>query len=185
MLVAGLIIAFIAGVQSAPCLSQTVSVNVTTSGDVQRLIDAMNCSGEAEYNVVWYSTLELGRRINVANHKHLEIAGLGHPTVSATLYNPNESEPAIEAGNTEGMFLVSNRSTLTISHMIIDGGHADNGGAVAVHSSSILYVNDCIFTGNRADSGGELIPRNIVALLRLGSKTVDKQWHLGHRAQAG
>ena len=157
MLVAGLIIAFISGVQSGPCSSQTISVNVTTSGDVQRLMDAMNCSGEADFNVAWYSTLQLYQRIVVANNKHLEIVGFGYPTVSAMLYSTNESQPAVEAADTKGMFSVSNRSTLTISHMVLHGGCSNDGGAVVVHSSSLLYVNDCIFTGNRADSGGEMI----------------------------
>ena len=158
MLVAGLTIAIIAGAEVAPCPSDTVSVNLAATEDIQRLTDAMNCSGGGEYNVTWSNSLQLESRIKVSTGKHVTITGSSKtPTVTAAPHHTHDNISIVDVGDISGIFLVSDNSTLTIHKMVLDGGYSEDGGAVAVISSSYLNVIDCVFTNNNALNGGDIM----------------------------
>lgn len=159
MLVAALATAFIAGAEElVPCPSDTVSVNLTTAGDIQRLTDAMNCSGGGKFNVIWSNSVQLPSRIKVSTGKHVTITGSSNtPTVRAAPHDTHENASIVGAGDTSGLFLVSDGSTLTINKLVLDGGYSEDGGAVTVLSSSYLNAIDCVFTNNNASNGGDNI----------------------------
>lgn len=142
---------------SIPCPSNTISIDISTAGDIQVLADALNCTGDGVYKVTLSSSLRIERRIEVANQKDVTIIGSGYPTLRGAQQTTNEIiNSAIDAGGTSGIFLVSSGSTLSINHMVLDGGYSENGGgAVAVVSSSALQVFDCVFSSNVARIGGE------------------------------
>lgn len=158
MLVAGSTVAFLAGAQLAPCPSDPVLVDLRTTGDIQRLSDAMNCSGPGEFNVAWHNSLQLDSRIEVSSRKHVTITGsssTGIPTVTAAPHDDTtDNATSNDPGNISGIFLVSNGSTLTMNNMALDGGYSEDGGAVTVLGSSYLNVIDCIFTNNHASRNG-------------------------------
>lgn len=152
MIVAGIAISLVRGEQSAPCPSDTVSVQLTSTSGVKPLTEALNCSGAGVFSVTLDGRLQIEEIIEISDLKFVTVAGSAESVLDrssdASLY------AEIDAGHTTGIFLVSNGSSLNISNLIIEGGYSTDGGAVAVTSSSSLNLFDCIFTSNRASSAG-------------------------------
>lgn len=148
-------ISFISGEAIVACPSGTVSAALTATDGMQSLADAMNCSGQGVFNVVLNSSVQISRRIEVSSQKIVHITGSGFPTIRAALRDDNERSVVADAGNTTGIFLVSNGSTLTLNDVVLEGGYAEDGGAIAVLSSSSLHAVGCTFTDNSAATGGD------------------------------
>lgn len=141
VIMTGLAISFMSGVNSASCSLSTVTVNVNSPADVQNLTDALACTGGGAFNISWNSSVAIAEKIEVSNSKDVTITGTGSTVVS----------PASGAG----IFSVSGGSTLRLNDLVLAGGSADQGGAVDLLSSSSLFVSDCDFTNNNASNGGE------------------------------
>ena len=137
------------GVESALCLSGGVAINVTSTTDVESLVSELSCTGPGDFYVAWYSNLTLGQKIEVSNMKSVSVTGYGFPTIRGGVDEAND----LQTGG--GIFSVSYGSTLRISHLNLDGGEAENGGALELLNSSSLYIFDCSFTSNQASRGGE------------------------------
>lgn len=129
------------GARAALCQSDTVRMHLASSGDVQKLIDAMDCTGNGVFDVVSRGRLHVPGRVEVSDQKKLTVTG-------------NYGSSLIGNIDTNGIFLVSDGSTLTINHMLLEGGISLDGGAVAVTSSSSLHLFDCHFSKNTAIAAG-------------------------------
>ena len=152
----GLVISLIAGTETAPCPSGTVAINVASSADLRSFIDGVDCTGEAIFDVTWYSSLQIDESIAISDQKSVTVTGNGFPTIQAGVTDDDDdTDPVIDIGSTTGIFSVQNGSTLVLKQWMLDGGRSRDGGAVAVTSSSSLYVHDCAFTNNNATKGGE------------------------------
>lgn len=159
LLAAGLGISSTSGAPSAPCPSGTIIVNVTSMVDVQNLTDELACAGEGSFNITWLVSLTIEERIEVSDHKNVTITGAGVlTTIRGPLVDDSNTDGIVQYGSGDGIFSVSDGSTLRLNNLVLDGGQAEKGGAVDVLSSSFLFVFDCTFTSNNASEGGE-IPR--------------------------
>ena len=150
----GLTTCFISGADSASCPSVTVPVNITSKADVQSLTDALACEGEGDFNITWYSSLTIEKTIEVFDRKNVAVTGAGS-LVGGRLGNDNGAGVVINAGGGTGVFSVSDGSTLYLNNLVLEGGNAENGGAVDVRSTSSLFAFGCIFSNNNASNGGE------------------------------
>ena len=150
---------FVSGTQSAPCPcpSSTVDVHVTSVDDVQDLTDALTCTGEGDFNVTWYPALTVVQTISVSNRKTVTVTGPGYPIIRGAPADGIDCGGVVGAGggHSNGIFSVSNGSTLRLNNLVLDGGNADHGGAVGLHSSSSLFASSCTFANNNASKGGE------------------------------
>lgn len=155
VMMAGWSIFFFHGAESAACPSGIVSVNLTTTDDMQTFTDAVNCSGPGVFNATLYNNVQINERIEVSDQKIVYITGTGFPTIHGALPNSTASSSSANAGSTTGIFLVSTGSALTIDALVLEGGHSEYGGAVTVLSSSSLHAVDCTFRNNTAKTGGE------------------------------
>lgn len=147
---AGLFLHFGSGAEAAACSSDTVSMDVATTSDLQSLTDAMDCTGEGYYNVTWYGKIQIDLTIEVFGQKTVTVTGYG-----AAFDDIHDLGAAADAGGSARIFSVSNGSTLKLNHLALDGGDEDEGGAVAVRDHSYLHVLGCIFVNNSASAGGE------------------------------
>lgn len=139
---------FMAGAMSAPCSGDTVSMTVTTPAELQSMISLMNCTGKGTFDVVWTGTVPLLQAIEVSQMKKLTVTGSGRGFA-------DPSSDVMDAGSTTGIFQVSNRSTLTLNGMVLDGGTSLQGAAIHARGYSFVRVNGCTFTNNNATDGGE------------------------------
>lgn len=137
--------------QAAPCPTGTVSVNLTSSGDVHsKLTDVMNCTGQGVFDATWYGDLQVERSIDVSGGNNLTITG-----VNGSAYHVfSRDNGLLIEGAHGGMFSVSNGSMLTLKDMTLDGGFSQDRTAVTVTSSSSLYVVDCDFPNHRSSTQG-------------------------------
>lgn len=157
LVVAGWTISLTSGAELVACPTGTVEKSVTSSGDLHSLTDTMNCSGQGVFNVTLHSSVQLRKRIEVSDEKTVHIAGSGLPTIRAAVQGNNTPSADTDTGETTGIFLVSNGSTLNISALVLEGGFSEYGGAVTVLSSSSLHAFDCVFRDNSAATGGNEI----------------------------
>lgn len=155
MAVAGLFMSSVIGAEPAPCPSSTVVVNVTSTTDVDNLMDALACTGDGVFNITWYLSATIEETIQVSNNKSVTVTGTGDSRSHGELGEDNRAGSIIEAGGGTGIFAVSNGSTLHLNHLVLDGGNAENGGAVELLTASSLFVFGCTFTNNNASYGGE------------------------------
>lgn len=146
-LITGLLsISAIAAETAAPCPSAPGAFSVANAVDLKNLTTAMNCSGEGVFDVTWVGFVRVREPIQVSGQKEVTITG-------GIL---NGSLPAtIHAGNTTGIFNVSNNSMLTLRYLSLEAGYSEKGGAVSVTGSSELNAFGCTFAGNVATEGGE------------------------------
>lgn len=157
MMLAGLAISFIAGAEPAPCPSVTVAVDVTSLDDVRNLTDVIHCTGVGVFNVTWYTSLDIEQMIDVSDQKNVMVTGFGFPTIRAGLNGDGGMGTTHDLGSTTGIFSVHNESSLVLKQLVLDGGHSENGGAVAVTFSSSLHVYDCGFVNNNSSTGGDIL----------------------------
>ena len=153
LVMVGLVVSFLFGADSAPCPSSTVQVNVTSTADLQNLTDALACYGMGAFDITWYSSMDITENIRVSDLKDVAVTGVGFPSIRGGLLDTGAG--AVNAGAGSGIFSVSNGSSLYLIDVVLEGGSAENGGAVNVYSSSSLFVFDCIFINNTASNGGE------------------------------
>ena len=180
VVLAGWTSSFISGAELVACPSETVSMDLTTTADIQSLTDAMNCSGEGFFNATLYNSVQIQQRIEVSDQKTVTITGEGLPTISAATLDDAldsaESSAVTDVGNSIGIFLVSGGSTLTVNALVLEGGRSEDGGAVVVLSSSSMHVFDCTFKNNNATTGGDTLHGRLTLLLEeLLPKTVEHQ----------
>lgn len=152
---AGLAISLLAAASAASCASSTVAVDVTSAADVQNLAATLACTGEGTFDITWYPSVTITQRIEVSNEKNVTVTGNGFPRIRGALAGDNGADAIVDAGSGTGIFSVSNRSTLRLNHLVLDGGNADSGGAVDVRAASSLFVFGCAFVNNNATNGGE------------------------------
>lgn len=139
---------FISGEEAAPCPPDTIEISITSAADLANLTDSLACVGQGDFNIMWHSNVAINERLEVSDGKNV--------TVTAdALGDDNAGDVLIDAGNSTGIFSVSDGSTLRLNNIALDGGNAEDGGAVAVLSSSALFVLGCTFTRNNASNGGE------------------------------
>ena len=150
----GLAMCFMFGADSAPCPSVTVVAQITSKADVQALNDALACDGEGYFNITWYSSLTIEEGIKIFHKKNVIVTG-AVSRVGGGLGNVNGAGIVIDVGGGTGIFAVSDGSILRLNNLVLQGGNAENGGAVDVRSSSSLFVFGCIFSNNNASNGGE------------------------------
>lgn len=146
LMMVGVLFSLLCGAGSAPCPSSTVQVNVTSTTDLQNLTDALACSGKGVFDITWFSSMEITQIIEVSDSKEVAVTGTGFPTIRGAVLDD------IGEG---GIFSVSTGSSLRLIDLVLQGGNAQNGGAVNVHSSSTLFVVGCTFVNNTASNGGE------------------------------
>lgn len=161
--VVGLGILFLSGAGSAPCPSGTVNINVSTTNDLQNLVDSLQCTGEGVFNVTWVGSLQIDSPFEVSNGTSLTVTG--HEPSSSSQDSSSStsldgynfgSGAVINGGGTSGLFSVSNGSALYLNKLVLAGGDAEEGGAVAVRFSSSVNVFGCALINNNAIEGGEL-----------------------------
>lgn len=134
------------------CPPGIVSVNLTSVDDVREFVDALRCTGEGVFDVTWNGRLQIDQRIEISGRKNVTVTG-SHGTTSDST---SDDHAVIDAGETTGIFLVTNMSTLALHYLHLEGGLSEyDGGAVEVKSSSSLYVFGCDFTNNTCSEGGE------------------------------
>lgn len=116
------------------------------------------------FSVTWFGTVPVAKTIEVTGGSHLSVAQASRDSSDATEFDIDEVA-VIDGGNSNGIFHVSDRSTLTLVKLELKGGNSHQGGAVAAISSSfrdvdtnIVNVIDCVFTANNATNGGERLP---------------------------
>lgn len=148
LMMIGFVASFLLGAVSALCPSSTVQVNVTSTADLQELTAALACSGKGSFDITWHSSLTVTQSIKVSDSKDVAITGSGFPRI--------RGGAIVNAGAGSGIFSVSNRSSLHLIDLMVDGGNAENGGAVNVYSSSTLFVVGCTFVDNTASYGGDV-----------------------------
>ena len=146
---------FMPGADSALCPPVTPAITITSKGDVQNLTDALACEGEGHFNITWYSSVTIEERIGLFDRKNVTVTGTSFPSFFGGLGDDNADGVVIDAGSGTGIFSVSNGSTLRLNNLVLEGGNAENGGAVDVRSSSSLFVFGCLFANNKASNGGE------------------------------
>lgn len=151
--VAGLLLSFIAGAEAAECSSTTVVLDVASTDDLQDFIDAVNCTGEGEFNVTWYGNLQVGEVIDISDQKRLTVTGSDSSV--AGIDDDTDAVAVIDAGGTNGLFSLSEGSTLILNNLVLTRGDSDSGGAISASSSSAVRVVDCVFSNNTASTGGE------------------------------
>ena len=152
---AGLTSFLASGAESAPCPSGTIGLNVTSEADIHKLTQVFNCTGQGSFNVKWYSSVTLAQRIDISSMKNVTITGSGFPTIRGGLgTDENDRGEGVDPDKGTAIFSVSNGSTLRLSHLVLTGGQAENGGAVYLVSSSTLFVFGCTFANNNASNGG-------------------------------
>lgn len=147
------------GAQAVPCPSGTVDINISSTADVDDLTDALACAGQGIFDITWHTSLTIDERIKVSDEKKLTVTAGDFPGFRGVIGDDNAAGVIIEAGSGEGIFSVSGGSTLRLNNIGLEGGNAENGGAVAVLSSSALFVSSCTFTRNNASNGGETLLR--------------------------
>ncbi|MEP3108479.1 MAG: hypothetical protein ABJO54_15540 [Hyphomicrobiales bacterium] len=158
MLAFGLITCFLSGADSGPCPSATVELHINSTADVQTLTDALSCMGEGIFSITWHGSLAIDEVIKVSDKKNVTVTGAGSATFRDAFGDDDGDGAVIDARTGTSIFSVSNVSTLRLNNLVLAGGKAENGGAVAVFSSSALVVFDCTFTSNIASNGGETPP---------------------------
>ena len=146
---------FMSGADSALCPPVTTAVTITSIGDVQNLTDALACEGEGGFNITWYSRVTIEERIEVFDRKNVTVTGVSSSRFDGGLGGDNADGVVIDAGSSTGIFSVSDGSTLRLNNLVLEGGNAENGGAVDVRSSSSFFAFGCIFSNNNASNGGE------------------------------
>ena len=154
LMMVGLVVSFLFGADAAPCPSSTVEFNVTSIADLQNLTDALACYGIGAFDITWYSSMDITENIRVSDWKDVVVTGAGFPSTPGGLLGDTGAGPVI-SGAGSGIFSVYNGSSLRLTDLVLEGGNAENGGAVDVYSSSSLSVFDCIFINNTASNGGE------------------------------
>lgn len=158
MLAAGLTISSMSGVEQAPCPLGTTAVNVTSAAGAQDLNDVLACTGPGSFNITWHGSLTIEQRIEVSGDKNVTVTGATFRGILDDALGEDRIVAAIvKGGNSSGLFYVSEGSYLRLNHMVLDGGNAENGGAVEVLSSSSLFVFGCTFRNNNASNGGEAL----------------------------
>lgn len=140
--------AYISGGETAPCSADTVSLEVTSTADLKNMTQTLNCTGGGTFEVSWMGSIQLEQAIELSEGKELTVTG------SSSMMTV-QSNSVMDAGSTTGIFRVYNGSTLTLNHLVLEGGNAENGAAVDARSFSSVYAVDCSFTNNNATSGGE------------------------------
>lgn len=155
--IVGLALSFLSGARAEPCPSGTVAVNVTSTADIQNLTAALACTGQGAFDITWYSSLVIMQRIEVSSSKDVTVAGTGFPSIRGVLADDDGADAIVDAGAVGGLFKVSDGSTLRLSGLLLEGGHAEQGGAVNLNSSSSLVVFGCTFANNSAADGGNTI----------------------------
>lgn len=137
---------------SAECSQRRVTMDVTSTVDVPNVARELNCTGAGVFVVTWHNNVQISSRIDVNDGKHLMVTGA---SANASLEGSTYPDDTIDAGNTTGIFSVSNRSMLSLRHLTVTGGMSDEGGAVTATSNSIVNAADCVFARNNASSGGK------------------------------
>ena len=146
---------FRSGADSALCPPVTTAVTITSKGDVQNLTDALACEGKGDFKITWYSSVTIEKRIEVFDRKNVTVTGASSSRFDGGLGGDNADGVVIDAGSGTGIFSVSNGSTLRLNNLVLEGGNAENGGAVDVRSFSSFIAFGCIFSNNNASNGGE------------------------------
>lgn len=156
LLVAWLTTLIGSGAAISPCLPGTVAFDVVTTADVQRLTDELNCTGRGNFYITWYSSLQIGKRIDVSSETNITVTGSGFPTIRGAVNDDNDAGGSVTTGTATGIFSVSKSSTLRLNNLALEGGYASSGGAVSVTSSSFLVVSGSTFANNHAwNNGGD------------------------------
>lgn len=155
-IVVGLAVFFVSGAASTLCPSNIVAVNVTSTADAQNLTDALACTGAGNFDITWYPSVSIEQTIDVSNEKDVTVTGIGLPIIRGALYDDIGDYTTSDGGRGTGIFKVSNGSTLRLSHLVLEGGNEDNGGAIHLDLDSSLVVFNCAFTNNNASRGGEI-----------------------------
>ena len=163
LMMVGLVVSFLVRADSDPCRSGTVQFNVTSTADLRNLTDALACSGEGAFDVAWSSSLTISQSIVVSGSKDVTVIGTGLPTIHGAVPDETTSRSIGDDGTVGGIFSVSNRSSLRLVNLVLEGGDVRNGGAVNLLYSSSLSVSGCTFVNNTAANGGETISRRCVA----------------------
>lgn len=153
----GVAIAFASRGEAAPCLSGTVTVNVSSAIDAYTLSDTLNCTGHGRFDIMLHSSIFLDETIYISYNKNVTITGFGFPTILGGVEQGNDAGDAFNPAIGTGIFSVSEGSTLRLFDLALEGGRAEFGGAVELWSSSSLFVYGCTFFNNHASFGGETI----------------------------
>lgn len=155
---ATLVLSVTSGSNSEPCSAGTISMDVATTSDLELMRNILNCTGEGIYNITWVGSVPLEETIEVCENKRLTVTGstsTGSTSTGSASALTDLPSAVIDAGGTTGIFKVCNGSTLSLNHLVLEGGTSEYGAAVDASSFSSVYVADCAFTNNKAASGGE------------------------------
>lgn len=153
-------LSLMSGADANPCPAETISMNVTTTGELGLMMTSINCTGQGKFDITWIASLSLVQTIELSNKKQVTVTGpssAGATRDSSSLDPTDIWDNVIDAGGATGMFRVSNGSTLTLNNLVLEGGTSAAGAAIDARSSSSVYVDGCIFRNSKAIAGGETI----------------------------
>lgn len=150
---------FLSGTEPAPCID--TARDVTSTADAQNLADDLNCTGEGEFNVIWYGNVAISQTFYVSDGISLNVTGKNSSILS--LDGDEGRGTIVGDGITSetGIFFVSGSSTLTLSNLVLQGGNSTTeygSGAVEAQGSAdanqTVNLIDCLFTNNTGFSSG-------------------------------
>lgn len=140
---------FMARAMAAPCPGGTVAMTVSTPAELQIMTTTMNCTGDGTFDVTWTGTVPVTKVVEVSRQKQLTVTGSSQAL-------GDSSSDVMDAGNSTGIFVVSNGSTLILNYMVLEGGISPAGAAIDARDYSSVRVLGCAFTNNDATTGGEI-----------------------------
>lgn len=140
---------------AAACGTSVVQADVASTADAQDLASALDCTGAGVFNVTWTGSVVVSQLFTVSGGSTLTIMGDGETDE----HDFTDQTAVIDAQGTDGIFIVSGASTLSLENLVLQGGNgSENGGAIRVEAGggSVVNVGNCGFLDNHATGyGGE------------------------------
>ena len=132
-------IAAVAEAQSA-CPIGVSSLVVSSAAEAFSLNQALNCSGQGQFEVDWIGEVLIPSTIEVSDGISLTVTGSSFGT-DAAIINGSETTPGIQ------LFTLSDGAELELNSISLVGGFG-SGAAVYASAGSRLMARDCSFVGN-------------------------------------
>lgn len=150
-------------VESAACAAGIITLEISSSSDLENLHSVLDCTGGGVFDVSWYGTVAVNDTLYVPDGSDLTVTGFSS---RSTLDEGSNPTATIDGGHRTpfGFFCLYNNSALTLNNLVLDGGYStSNGGAVGALEEDLdpgpiaRFVNivDCTLHNNTAESFGE------------------------------
>lgn len=139
---------------SGACSTGVVVISVASAAEAQSLADALTCTGGGLFEVTWSGSVAVTEPFQVSGGSTLNITGEvgfapGFVLDDDGMSSTGEIAAAIGQG-TDGIFIVSGSSTLTLDNLVLQGGNSSAGGGAIHAAGAAIGVRDCGFLNNGA-----------------------------------